>query len=164
MDQRDVSVGQQVSVGQRIALMISEGDATGVHLQLRVRVGTSTTIGGTDPVPYLRDRRVGLPVHTRWRGRHHDGDGDHAQPVVRLSLIAYGADVSSHGGSMILHSRDFSAASAVDLVGARPCAPGPRTVPSSRRGDLREQRPPGCRGGAGRTRQTRQDAASEVSA
>ncbi|MGV9251210.1 peptidoglycan DD-metalloendopeptidase family protein [Streptomyces sp. NPDC003697] len=61
MYQRDVSVGQQVSAGQRIALMGSEGDSTGVHLHLRVRVGTSTTIRGIDPVPYLRDRGVGLP-------------------------------------------------------------------------------------------------------
>nr|WP_239135378.1 M23 family metallopeptidase [Streptomyces sp. SID12488] len=61
MYQRDVSVGQQVSAGQRIALMGSEGDSTGVHLHLRVRVGTSTSIRGIDPVPYLRDRGVGLP-------------------------------------------------------------------------------------------------------
>ncbi|MDQ1036873.1 alkylated DNA nucleotide flippase Atl1 [Streptomyces sp. V3I8] len=61
MYQRDVSVGQQVSAGQRIALMGSEGDSTGVHLHLRVRVGTSTTIRGIDPVPYLGDRGVGLP-------------------------------------------------------------------------------------------------------
>ncbi|WP_258382729.1 M23 family metallopeptidase [Streptomyces sp. NTH33] len=61
MYQRYVSVGQQVSAGQRIALMGSEGDSTGVHLHLRVRVGTSTTIRGIDPVPYLRDRGVGLP-------------------------------------------------------------------------------------------------------
>ncbi|WP_413758533.1 peptidoglycan DD-metalloendopeptidase family protein [Streptomyces sp. MMBL 11-3] len=61
MYQRDVSVGQQVAAGQRIALMGSEGDSTGVHLHLRVRVGTSTSIRGIDPVPYLRDRGVGLP-------------------------------------------------------------------------------------------------------
>ncbi|MGV9457409.1 M23 family metallopeptidase, partial [Streptomyces sp. NPDC003635] len=61
MYQRDVSVGQQVSAGQRIALMGSEGDSTGVHLHLRVRVGTSTSVRGIDPVPYLRDRGVGLP-------------------------------------------------------------------------------------------------------
>ncbi|MCX5559267.1 M23 family metallopeptidase [Streptomyces sp. NBC_00038] len=61
MYQRDVSVGQQVSAGQRIALMGSEGDSTGVHLHLRVRVGTSTSIRGIDPVPYLSDRGVGLP-------------------------------------------------------------------------------------------------------
>ncbi|MFF3348969.1 peptidoglycan DD-metalloendopeptidase family protein [Streptomyces sp. NPDC002779] len=61
MYQRDVSVGQQVSAGQRIALMGSEGESTGVHLHLRVRVGTSTTVRGIDPVPYLRDRGVTLP-------------------------------------------------------------------------------------------------------
>ncbi|WP_371661044.1 peptidoglycan DD-metalloendopeptidase family protein [Streptomyces sp. NBC_00280] len=61
MYQRDVSVGQQVSAGQRIALMGSEGDSTGVHLHLRVRVGTSTSVRGIDPVPYLRDRGVELP-------------------------------------------------------------------------------------------------------
>jgi alkylated DNA nucleotide flippase Atl1 len=61
MFQRDVSVGQQVSAGQRIALMGNEGDSSGVHLHLRVRVGTSTAIRGIDPVPYLRDRGVGLP-------------------------------------------------------------------------------------------------------
>ncbi len=61
MYQRDVSVGQQVQAGQRIALMGSEGESTGPHLHLRVRIGTSTTIRGIDPVPYLRDRGVGLP-------------------------------------------------------------------------------------------------------
>ncbi|MFV2120690.1 M23 family metallopeptidase, partial [Streptomyces sp. Act-28] len=61
MYQRDVSVGQRVSAGQRIALMGNEGDSSGVHLHLRVRVGTSTTVRGIDPVPYLRDRGVGLP-------------------------------------------------------------------------------------------------------
>ncbi|NBM21147.1 peptidoglycan DD-metalloendopeptidase family protein, partial [Streptomyces sp. GC420] len=61
MYQRDVSVGQQVQAGQRIALMGSEGDSTGPHLHLRVRVGTSTTVRGIDPVPYLRDRGVNLP-------------------------------------------------------------------------------------------------------
>jgi hypothetical protein len=61
MYQRDVSVGQQVSAGQRIALMGREGEATGVHLHLRVRTSTSTSVRGIDPVPYLRDRGVSLP-------------------------------------------------------------------------------------------------------
>jgi alkylated DNA nucleotide flippase Atl1 len=61
MYQRDVSVGQRVQAGQRIALMGAEGEATGPHLHLRVRVGTSTTVRGIDPVPYLRDRGVNLP-------------------------------------------------------------------------------------------------------
>ncbi|MFJ1806780.1 MULTISPECIES: M23 family metallopeptidase [unclassified Streptomyces] len=61
MYQRDVVVGQQVQAGQRIALMGSEGEATGPHLHLRVRIGTSTTVRGIDPVPYLRDRGVNLP-------------------------------------------------------------------------------------------------------
>ena len=56
-----VTVGQRVTAGQRIALMGSEGDSTGVHLHLRVRVGTSTSVRGIDPAPYLRDRGVGLP-------------------------------------------------------------------------------------------------------
>ncbi len=61
MYHRDVTVGQRVTAGQRIALMGSEGDSTGVHLHLRVRVGTSTSVRGIDPAPYLRDRGVGLP-------------------------------------------------------------------------------------------------------
>jgi alkylated DNA nucleotide flippase Atl1 len=61
MYQRDVAVGQHVQAGQRIALMGSEGEATGPHLHLRVRIGTSTTVRGIDPVPYLRERGVGLP-------------------------------------------------------------------------------------------------------
>nr|WP_223189363.1 M23 family metallopeptidase [Streptomyces sp. TRM68416] len=61
MYQRDVAVGQHVQAGQRIALMGSEGQSTGPHLHLRVRVGTSTTVRGIDPVPYLRDRGVNLP-------------------------------------------------------------------------------------------------------
>ncbi|MGX9890457.1 peptidoglycan DD-metalloendopeptidase family protein [Streptomyces sp. NPDC002276] len=61
MYQRDVVVGQHVQAGQRIALMGSEGEATGPHLHLRVRIGTSTTVRGIDPVPYLRDRGVNLP-------------------------------------------------------------------------------------------------------
>ncbi|WP_063785356.1 M23 family metallopeptidase [Streptomyces resistomycificus] len=61
MYQRDVAVGQYVQAGQRIALMGSEGESTGTHLHLRVRVGTSTTVRGIDPVPYLRDRGVNLP-------------------------------------------------------------------------------------------------------
>ncbi|GAA2478965.1 M23 family metallopeptidase [Streptomyces gobitricini] len=61
MYHRDVSVGQHVTAGQRIALMGSEGQSSGPHLHLRVRVGTSTTVRGIDPVPYLRDRGVSLP-------------------------------------------------------------------------------------------------------
>ncbi|WP_236239279.1 M23 family metallopeptidase [Streptomyces sp. CC228A] len=61
MYHRDVAVGQRVAAGQRIALMGSEGDSTGVHLHLRVRTSTSTAVRGIDPVPYLRDRGVGLP-------------------------------------------------------------------------------------------------------
>ncbi|WP_308310445.1 M23 family metallopeptidase [Streptomyces sp. CC210A] len=61
MYHRDVTVGQRVAAGQRIALMGSEGDSTGVHLHLRVRTSTSTAVRGIDPVPYLRDRGVGLP-------------------------------------------------------------------------------------------------------
>uniref|UniRef100_UPI00300E75D9 M23 family metallopeptidase n=1 Tax=Streptomyces lavendofoliae TaxID=67314 RepID=UPI00300E75D9 len=61
MYQRDVVVGQRVTAGQRIALMGSEGESSGPHLHLRVRVGTSTTVRGIDPVPYLRDRGVSLP-------------------------------------------------------------------------------------------------------
>ncbi|MEV4440762.1 M23 family metallopeptidase, partial [Streptomyces sp. NPDC049577] len=61
MYQRDVAVGDRVSAGQRIALMGSEGDSTGVHLHLRVRVGTSTQVHGIDPAPYLAERGVGLP-------------------------------------------------------------------------------------------------------
>ena len=61
MYQRDVAVGQHVQAGQRIALMGSEGESTGPHLHQRVRIGTSTTVRGIDPVPYLRDRGVNLP-------------------------------------------------------------------------------------------------------
>ncbi|WP_411075696.1 peptidoglycan DD-metalloendopeptidase family protein [Streptomyces sp. cmx-4-7] len=61
MYQRDVAVGDTVAAGQRIALMGSEGDSSGNHLHLRIRVGASTGVRGIDPVPYLRDRGVGLP-------------------------------------------------------------------------------------------------------
>ncbi|WP_455357559.1 M23 family metallopeptidase, partial [Streptomyces sp. SYSU K217416] len=61
MYHRDVAVGADVAAGQRIALMGSEGDSTGNHLHLRIRPNSSTSVRGIDPVPYLRDRGVGLP-------------------------------------------------------------------------------------------------------
>ncbi|MET9607825.1 peptidoglycan DD-metalloendopeptidase family protein [Streptomyces sp. NPDC006512] len=60
MYHRDVSVGDRVVAGQRIALMGSEGQSSGPHLHLRVRPDTSMN-HGIDPVPYLEERGVRLP-------------------------------------------------------------------------------------------------------
>jgi hypothetical protein len=60
MYQRLVSVNQRVSGGQLIARMGSEGQSTGPHLHFEAHSSTSST-RGMDPVPYLRERGVGLP-------------------------------------------------------------------------------------------------------
>ncbi|MFD3629252.1 peptidoglycan DD-metalloendopeptidase family protein, partial [Streptomyces sp. NPDC058698] len=60
MYQRDVFVGDRVEAGQRIALMGSEGQSSGPHLHLRVRIGTAQT-PGINPVPYLAERGITLP-------------------------------------------------------------------------------------------------------
>ncbi|WP_424887381.1 peptidoglycan DD-metalloendopeptidase family protein [Streptomyces sp. XH2] len=106
MYQRDVVVGQQVAAGQRIALMGSEGQSSGPHLHLRVRVGTSTDIRGIDPVPYLGERGIGLPCTPG------GGPGPGPRPLVypvesgrvvsarsadgRLEVFAAGADGVHH--------------------------------------------------------------------
>ncbi|GGR10255.1 peptidoglycan DD-metalloendopeptidase family protein [Streptomyces netropsis] len=60
MYRRDVSVGDRVTAGQRIALMGAEGQADGPHLHLRVRRDTSMN-HGIDPIPYLAERGVTIP-------------------------------------------------------------------------------------------------------
>ncbi|MFD7334483.1 peptidoglycan DD-metalloendopeptidase family protein [Streptomyces violascens] len=104
MYRRDVAVGEHVVAGQRIALMGSEGESSGPHLHLRVRVGTSTDIRGIDPIPYLEERGVGLPCTP--------GGGPRPKPLVypvesgrmvstrsadgRLEAFAAGADGVHH--------------------------------------------------------------------
>ncbi|ARZ65867.1 peptidase M23 [Streptomyces albireticuli] len=106
MYRREVVVGQQVTAGQLIALVGSEGQSSGPHLHLRVRVDTSTDRRGIDPEPYLAERGVGLPCTPG------TGPGPRPKPLVypveagrvvsarsadgRLEVFAAGADGVHH--------------------------------------------------------------------
>ncbi|MFF2777181.1 peptidoglycan DD-metalloendopeptidase family protein [Streptomyces sp. NPDC058052] len=73
MYQRDVSAGEHVVAGQRIALMGSEGDSSGPHLHLRIW-GDPSTSYGVDPEVYLAERGVVLPCVP--------GSGPRPEPLV----------------------------------------------------------------------------------
>ncbi|MER6098498.1 peptidoglycan DD-metalloendopeptidase family protein, partial [Streptomyces sp. NPDC001728] len=60
MYQRDVSVGDHVVAGQRIALMGAEGNSTGSHLHLRIW-GDPSASYGIDPEVYLAEGGITLP-------------------------------------------------------------------------------------------------------
>ena len=55
-----VKVGQKVKAGQEIALVGAEGQSTGPHLHLGVKIGSTTGHDGTyvDPVPWLKARGI----------------------------------------------------------------------------------------------------------
>ncbi|MGH1553124.1 M23 family metallopeptidase [Streptomyces sp. L7] len=92
MYQRDVVVGQHVQAGQRIALMGSEGEATGPHPHLRVRIGTSTT-GPRDRPGAVSARPRGEPaLHVPGGGGgqgHHrrDRSGAGQRPLLRGHFV-----------------------------------------------------------------------------
>ncbi|GGP76591.1 peptidoglycan DD-metalloendopeptidase family protein [Streptomyces melanogenes] len=103
MYQRDVQVGDHVVAGQRIALMGSEGQATGPHLHLRVWADPGASVR-TDPIPYLAERGIDMPCTP--------GTGPHPKPLEypaesgrvvsarsadgRLEVFAAGADGIHH--------------------------------------------------------------------
>ncbi|PRQ11026.1 endopeptidase [Corynebacterium sp. 13CS0277] len=57
METIDVSVGQQVTAGTKIAGMGSRGFSTGVHLHFEVHPGGG---GAIDPVPWLAERGINV--------------------------------------------------------------------------------------------------------
>jgi len=73
MYQRHVRVGDRVSGGQQIALMGSEGGATGVHLHLRT-YNRASDGHGIDPILYLRDRGLSMPCVPGATEDDMDGD------------------------------------------------------------------------------------------
>ncbi|MFG2907223.1 peptidoglycan DD-metalloendopeptidase family protein [Kitasatospora sp. NPDC048286] len=103
MYERDVAAGDHVTAGQQIALMGSEGEATGPHLHLRVWADPDASVR-TDPEPYLTERGVTVPCVP--------GSGPSPAPLVypaesgrvvsarsadgRLEVFAAGANGVSH--------------------------------------------------------------------
>ncbi|MEU1419924.1 peptidoglycan DD-metalloendopeptidase family protein, partial [Kitasatospora sp. NPDC005751] len=103
MREREVATGDQVTAGQLIARMGSEGTSSGPHLHLRVWADANATVR-TDPVPYLADRGIAMPCTP--------GNGPGPAPLVypaqsgrvvsarsadgRLEVFAAGANGVSH--------------------------------------------------------------------
>ncbi|WP_371501816.1 peptidoglycan DD-metalloendopeptidase family protein [Kitasatospora sp. NBC_00374] len=103
MRERDVATGDQVTAGQLIAQMGSEGTSSGPHLHLRVWADSDATVR-TDPIPYLAERGIAMPCTP--------GTGPRPAPLVypaqsgrvvsarsadgRLEVFAAGANGVSH--------------------------------------------------------------------
>ncbi|MHA3703669.1 M23 family metallopeptidase, partial [Jatrophihabitans sp. YIM 134969] len=62
-----VKVGQKVKAGQEIALVGQEGQSTGPHLHLGVKIGSTTGHDGTyvDPVPWLVARGISVGTYNQ---------------------------------------------------------------------------------------------------